>query len=194
MRIYPHCRNHISDNHDSVPAFMHKHVSALMPRLVWCSLAWECDERQAEVRGTELGKWFITAAEKLLISIYGRQGPLRTSTRVLVSELWRKYVLLMQPPYTDDALLVKKGSQSDCLVVIRNNGYCQIVTSLYLPSQYPGKKAGCFSLQYSPNSHLVPSQYTPDTQLMFCSPFHFCNAHLVLTCNAHLIRCVLGGH
>ena len=48
--------------------------------------------------------------------------------------------------------------------------------------------------QYSPNAHLVLTQYTSDTQLMFCSPFHFCNAHLVLTCNAHLIRCVLCEH
>ena len=48
--------------------------------------------------------------------------------------------------------------------------------------------------QYSPSAHLVPTQYTSDTQLMFCSPFPFCNAHLVLTCNAHLMRCVLGEH
>ena len=48
--------------------------------------------------------------------------------------------------------------------------------------------------QYSPNAHLVLTQYTSDNQLIFCSPFPFCNAHLVPTCNAHLIRCVLGEH
>ena len=26
---------------------------------------------------------------------------------------------------------------------------------------------------------------------MFCSLFHFCNAHLMLTCNTHLIRCTM---